>query len=65
VTTTIEAIYENGKLVLPQPLPLPENSHVFVTIESKDAEREAWLKVSGQSLMKVWDNPDDAEYDRL
>jgi len=28
VTTKIEAIYENGKLLLPQPLPLPENSRI-------------------------------------
>jgi predicted DNA-binding antitoxin AbrB/MazE fold protein len=34
MTTTIEAIYENGKLVLPRPLSLPEKSHVRVTVES-------------------------------
>ena len=65
VTTKIEAIYENGKLVLPQPLPLPENSHVLVTIESKDAEREAWLKLSEQSLTKVCDNADDDVFNEL
>jgi predicted DNA-binding antitoxin AbrB/MazE fold protein len=34
MTTTVEAIYEHGKLVLPQPLALPEHAHVRVTIES-------------------------------
>ena len=34
MTTTVEAIYEQGKLVLPQPLSLPEHAHVRVTIES-------------------------------
>jgi predicted DNA-binding antitoxin AbrB/MazE fold protein len=56
MTMTVDAIYENGKLVLPQPLSLPEKSHVRVTIESADAEREAWLKLSEESLKKSWDN---------
>ena len=34
MTTTVEAIYENCKLVLPRPLSLPEKSQVRVTIES-------------------------------
>ena len=56
MTTTIKAIYENGRLVLPRPLSLPEHAHVRVTIESGDTEREAWLKLSEDSLTKVWDN---------
>jgi len=40
MTTTVDAIYEQGKLLLPRPLSLPEKSHVRVTIES-DPEREA------------------------
>jgi predicted DNA-binding antitoxin AbrB/MazE fold protein len=56
MTTTVEAIYERGKLVLPKPLSLPEKSHVRVTIESADAVRESWLKLSEESLMKTWGN---------
>lgn len=63
--TTLEAIYQNGNLVLSRPLPLPEKSHVRVTIETGDAEREAWLKLSEQSLMKVWDNADDDIFNEL
>jgi predicted DNA-binding antitoxin AbrB/MazE fold protein len=59
VTTTVKAIYENGKLILLGRLPLAENSHVIVTIESQDAEREAWLKLSEQSLTKAWGEGDD------
>ena len=63
MTTTVEAIYEGGKLVLPGPLPLPDKSHVMVTIETQmpesDAERAAWLEASEQSLMKTWDNSAD------
>ena len=39
MTTTLDAIYENGKLVLPRPLSLPDKSPVRVTIES-DTERD-------------------------
>lgn len=62
--TTVEAIYENGKLLLPGPLALPEKSHVRVTIES-DPEREAWLKLSEESLNKVWDNDADDVFNQL
>ena len=65
MTTTVEAIYENGKLILPRRLPLPEKSHVRVTIETRDAEREAWLKVSEESLTKAWDNADDDVFNEL
>ena len=65
MTTTIEAIYENGKIVLPRPLPLPERSPVRVTIESGDTEREAWLKLSEESLTKAWDNADDDVFNEL
>ena len=65
MTTTIEAIYENGKLTLPRPLPLPEKSHVRLIIESGDTEREAWLKLSEESLTKAWDNADDDVFNEL
>ena len=64
MTTTVEAIYENGKLLLSQPLALPEKSHVRVTIES-EPERDAWLKLSETSLMSVWDNEADDVFNEL
>lgn len=64
MTTTVEAIYENGKLVLPRPLSLPEKTHVRVIIES-DPEREAWLKLSEESLKQVWDNDADDVFNEL
>jgi hypothetical protein len=57
-------LYEDGKLVLQQPLPLPEHSHVRVTIDS-DLAREAWLKLSEESLKKVWDNDADDIFNDL
>jgi predicted DNA-binding antitoxin AbrB/MazE fold protein len=64
MTTTVEAIYESGKLLLTRPLLLPESSRVRVTIES-DPEREAWLRLSEDSLMKVWDNDADDVFNEL
>jgi predicted DNA-binding antitoxin AbrB/MazE fold protein len=65
MTTTVDAIYEHGKLVLPQPLSLPEKSRVRVTIESADAERENWLKLSEASLLKTWGNDADDVFNEL
>ena len=61
---TVDAIYEDGKLVLQQPLPLPEHAHVRVTIDT-DLEREAWLRLSEESLTKVWDNDADDVFNDL
>ena len=65
MTTTVEAIYENGRILLAQRLPLPENSHVRVTIESNDRERDAWLELSEESLTKAWNNADDDVFNEL
>ena len=64
MTTTVEAIYEQGKLLLPRPLSLPEKARVRVTIET-DAEREAWLKLSEESLTRVWANDADDVFNEL
>lgn len=64
MTTTVEAIYEQGKLRLSKPLALPERTHVRVTIEC-DTEHEAWMKISEASLLKTWDNDADDIYNDL
>ncbi len=68
MTTTVEAIYEDG--VLPRRLPLPEKAHVKVTIDSgtapcEDRERSAWLKLSEDALTTTWGNPDDDIFNEL
>lgn len=64
MTTTVDAIYEEGKLLLPKPLSLPEKCAVRVTIEC-DSERDAWLKLSEENLTKTWDNPADDVFNEL
>jgi predicted DNA-binding antitoxin AbrB/MazE fold protein len=70
MTTTVEAIYENGTLKLPCRLPLEEKAQVVVTIQTKPAsneadERAAWIKQSEETLSKAWDNADDDVFNEL
>jgi predicted DNA-binding antitoxin AbrB/MazE fold protein len=70
MTTTVEAVYENGTLKLPRPLPLQDKAQVVVTIQTKAVqdeagEREVWLKKSEETLMKPWDNPVDDVFNEL
>jgi predicted DNA-binding antitoxin AbrB/MazE fold protein len=59
-TKTIEAIYENGVLKLLTALPLPEKTRVRVMVESAElsgeTDRAAWLKLSEDTLTRVWNN---------
>ena len=70
MSTTVEAVYADGKLVLQHPLPLKEQAHVRITIQADEAamsdeERSVWLQLSQESLMKVWDNPGDDVFNEL
>jgi predicted DNA-binding antitoxin AbrB/MazE fold protein len=64
MTTTIEAIYENGVLKPRKALDLPDKSRVLVTIES-DPERAEWLERSKQRLAETWDNSADDVFNEL
>lgn len=65
MTTTVEAIYENGKLLLARPLELPERTPVRVTVETGDSQRTAWLTLSEEALLKTWCNSDDDVFNEL
>ena len=70
MTTTVEAIYQKGTLRLRDPLPLPENARVWVTVQtdqpqSSPDERRAWLELSEAALTKTWDNSDDDVFNDL
>ncbi len=64
MSTTIEALYDDGKLILQRPLPLPQIRRVLVTVET-DPERGAWLRVSEEALLRAWDNSDDNVFNEL
>ena len=61
---TIDAIYEDGKLLLQHPLPIPDHAHVRVTVDA-DTKREAWLKLSEKTLTQVWANDADDIFNDL
>jgi hypothetical protein len=69
MNTTVDAIYEHGKLTLPQPLALPEKSHVRVTIEAAEVTHSAsnlearYAKWRGRGHLPAGANTD--EYLRL
>ncbi len=69
MSATVEAIYENGALKLPGPLPLQENARVIVTIQlpeaNDSAERKAWLQASEETLKKTWNNAADDVFNEL
>jgi predicted DNA-binding antitoxin AbrB/MazE fold protein len=69
MTTKVEAIYDDGKLLLLAPLPLPDKARVRVTIEiettGSDRERAARPQFPESALMKIWDNPDDEVFNEL
>jgi hypothetical protein len=44
---------------------LPENESARVIIESGDTEREEWLGLSEESLLKTWDNSGDDAFNEL
>ena len=67
MSTTLEAVYENGSLRLAKPLPLPNHARVTVTVQTPDddGERLAWLKLSQAALTKTWDHPADDVFNAL
>ena len=65
MTTTVKATYKNGSIILAEPLSIPENTQVQVTIEFGDAERDLWLRISEEALIKTWDNPGDDVFNEL
>ena len=67
MTTSVEAIYEDGVLRLLQPLALAEHTRVRVAVETAetDAERAEWLEQSQRRLRDVWENDPDDAYNEL
>ena len=65
--TVVEAVYEDGCLRLPEPLPLREHTRVTVSVSPLDdrSERDEWLMQSERRLREVWDNQADNVYNDL
>jgi hypothetical protein len=63
----IKARFDGQRIVLPPELKAPAPSDVIVIFEDQPADSEdtGWQKAQEQTLAKVWDNAEDADYDRL
>ncbi len=63
MTTTVDAIYEQGRLTLPKPLALADKTHVRVTIETEDrppgTADPAFSKWRGRGHLPAGKNADD------
>jgi predicted DNA-binding antitoxin AbrB/MazE fold protein len=72
MTTTVEAVYENGVFRPLTALPLAEHAAVRLVVhsfgdtpKSTDPERSEWLRQSELTLLKVWENDEDDVYNAL
>ena len=67
MTIAVQAVYEEGKLRLLEPLELAEHTVVQISLETgqDDMERRAWLDQGQRSLLRVWDNTADDIYNDL
>ena len=65
----INAKFDGKQVLLPAGFQPPKQQDVIVVFGegklSDDQEREFWMRASDELFAKVWDNPDDAIYDKL
>lgn len=65
----VSAHYDGEKVVLDEPVSLSANTPVEVVIPDSQEELKALrtevFLASIPSLKRIWDNPRDAEYDKL
>lgn len=65
----VSAHYDGEKVVLDEPVSLSANTPVEVVIPDSQEELKALrtevFLASIPSLTRIWDNPRDAEYDKL
>ena len=72
MTTTVEAIYENGVFRPLAAIGLQEHANVRLVVHSLDdsqesakAEKSEWQRQSELTLLKVWENNEDDVYNAL
>jgi len=72
MTTTVEAVYENGVFRPLTALPLEEHASVRLVVhsfedapKSTDPERSEWLRQSELTLLMAWENDEDDVYNAL
>jgi hypothetical protein len=61
----VKAKYDGQRIILPEGLKNEPGEVLVIFSDPEPSDRDAWLAAQEQVLSKVWDNPEDAEYDRL
>jgi hypothetical protein len=64
----VKARYDGRRVILPteaRRAPRGEVIVVFTDWRTREARDKAWLKAQEAAFAKVWDNGEDAIYDRL
>lgn len=64
---TWNAHFDGRVIVLDEPAPLRPNDKVTVIAPdaNDDGLADGCMRLSGSAFQKIWDNPLDADYDRL
>lgn len=63
----IKTKFDGEKIVLPEELrgSPPQEVILICGADEQSLENAAWLKAQESSFAKVWDNDEDAVYDRM
>lgn len=60
-TNSIPAHFDGERIVLDEPVELEPNTRLMVTVvPHQDAEREAWLRLSGRKLAEAYGEEEEA-----
>jgi hypothetical protein len=64
---TLNAHFDGRFIVLDEPARLKPNAKVTVIAPDADDDRleDGWARLSEPAFQSIWDNPLDADYDRL
>jgi len=60
-----QSYYQNGQIILPKELIIPEGSKVLVTVLENPSTDDFFLKASESSLENIWNNDEEDVYEQL
>jgi hypothetical protein len=63
----IKAKFDGRRIILPPGLKVDGPREVIVIFDDAngDVAESGWARAQQDALQQVWDNPEDAEYDKL
>ena len=62
----VKAKFDGHQIILPKGIqPAKPGEVIVIFSEADQPDADSWLAAQEQVLAEFWDNPEDAEYDRL